>query len=102
MRESPRTRASRGPSRQTFRQRLRSSPGVGKALRYAKRTVVAPRNAQLTLDQTVHLEQVLRECADQIRAESYHDEIARYRDFARQDKVLAELKNAVMTMRERM
>jgi glycogen(starch) synthase len=75
----------------TLRQRLRQSPGVGKVLRYAKRTAVAPRNAQLTLDQTVRLEQLMREQADQIRAEAYHDEISRYRDLARQDKILGEL-----------
>jgi hypothetical protein len=79
------------PAPLTFRQRLRQSPGVGKILRYAKRAAVVPRNAQLTLDQTVRLEQLMREQANQIRAEAYHDEISRYRDLARQDKILTEL-----------
>jgi glycogen(starch) synthase len=83
------------PAPRTFRQWARTAPGVGKALRYAKRTLVIPRTAQLTLDQSVRIEQILREQGDQTRAESYHDEIAHYRDLSRQDERLAALSDAV-------
>lgn len=72
--------------RPKLRQRLRSAPGLGKVLRYAKRTAIVPVNAQRTYDQGVRLEQAVHSYAQQIRAEAYHDEIARYRDLARQEK----------------
>ncbi|HEY2480213.1 MAG TPA: glycosyltransferase [Solirubrobacterales bacterium] len=84
------------PARRTFRQRARSAPGLGKALRYVKRTVLAPSNAQRTFDQSVRLEQIVREYAEQLRAEAYHDEIARYRDLARQEKALERLRESAL------
>lgn len=74
--------------RRTFRQWTRSAPGLGKALRFAKRLAVAPSNAQRNLDQSVRLEQLLRDYSEQLRSESYHDEIARYRDLEHQEAAL--------------
>jgi glycogen synthase len=97
----PQTVPSPPPAgRRNFRQWARSAPGLGKALRYAKRTVVTPRNAQLTLNQTIHIEQVLREYHDEMRAESYHDEIARYRDLSRQDATLKRLRETTKATEE--
>jgi glycosyltransferase involved in cell wall biosynthesis/predicted SAM-dependent methyltransferase len=86
--------------RRTFRQWARTTPGLGKALRFAKRSAVAPRNAQATFDQSIHIEQVLRELLDQMRAEAYHDEIARYRDISRQDAALKRLRETTLATEE--
>lgn len=51
-----------------------------------------PRTTQRTYDQSIRIEQTLRESAEQARAEAYHDEIARYRDLVRQEKVLEKLR----------
>jgi glycosyltransferase involved in cell wall biosynthesis/GT2 family glycosyltransferase/predicted SAM-dependent methyltransferase len=83
------------PPRRTLRQWARSAPGLGKALRYAKRIVTAPPNTQRTLDQSVRLEHLLRDYGDRLRSESYHDEIARYRDLERQEAVLERLLDPV-------
>lgn len=80
------------PTKRSFRQWARTSPRLGKVLRYAKRTAVMPRTTQRTYDQSIRIEQTLRESAEQARAEAYHDEIARYRDLVRQEKVLEKLR----------
>ncbi len=83
--------APSAPSRRTFRQWAGSAPGLGKMIRFAKRAATAPSNAQRTLDQSVRLENLLRSYGDQLRSESYHDEIARYRDRGHQEAVLERL-----------
>jgi glycogen synthase len=86
--------------KRTFRQWARASPGLGKALRYAKRTAVTPRNAQRAYDQSIRIEQIVLQAAEQARAEAYHDEIARYRDLARQDEVLKKLRETARATEE--
>jgi glycogen(starch) synthase len=88
------------PPRRTVRQWARTAPGLGKVLRYSKRTAVVPRNAQMTLDQSVRTEQVMRELFDQMRAEAYHDEIAHYRDLSRQDAMLKRLGETALATEE--
>jgi glycogen(starch) synthase len=88
---SPPPPAPAPPTKRTLREWVRTSPGLGRALRYAKRTALTPRTTQRTFDQSVRLEQILSQSAEQARAEAYHDEIARYRDLARQEQVLEKL-----------
>jgi glycogen synthase len=90
------------PAPSTFRQRVRRAPGLGRALLFAKRSLVAPRNTQQAVDQSLRLEQLLGEYTEQLRAEAYHDEIGRYRDHAREEAVLTQLLSTTRSSEEQL